>query len=85
MALEDISKENEKDPGEVDDKNSVALEEIEANKVGVFQTMFKNLAKAEHARMDFMKTEVSFHCRETRRFQTVCSLGDGTSWHIFKG
>lgn len=53
IANQDLSKEAEKTYEEVDDKNNVAIEEIESTDAGVFQTMFKNMAE-EHG----MKAEV---------------------------
>lgn len=64
IALEDLSKENEKEYQNetVDEKNNVALETIDSTDVGVFQTIFKNMAQ-EYAKIDSMKTEVPFcHC-----------------------
>lgn len=59
MALEDLSEENEKEYRVVDERNNVALEKIDSSDVGVFQTMFKNMAE-EYANIDSMKTEVLY-------------------------
>lgn len=58
IALEDLSNETEKNYADRNDKNNIALEKIDSTNVGVFQTMFKNMAK-DNAKIDFMKTEVS--------------------------